>query len=285
MQAAAAAVVAWPLAAPSRPRCLRLRHTRRRGAPALTRSAVVAAAAQEGGTIVREVLTREQRQKLNTLSDRDFYGSPRIVTHVDDAFIANLTELYRRRVPAGGRVFDMMSSWVSHLPPEVEYAEVIGHGMNASELTKNQRLDKWFVRDLNADPGFELADQSVNAVLCAVSVQYLQQPEKVFAEIYRVLKPGGVCIMSFSNRMFYDKAIAAWREGTGYSRVQLVKSYFLSVRGFTQPEVITELENPPAQRRDFISTLVKLFQRSSSDPFYAVVSYRNFKPEDAGETM
>jgi len=32
------------------------------------------------------------------------------------------------------------------------------------------------------------------------------QPEKVFAEIYRVLKPGGSCIMTFSNRLFYDKA-------------------------------------------------------------------------------
>jgi hypothetical protein len=27
-----------------------------------------------------------------------------------------------------------MSSWVSHLPGEVAYAEVIGHGMNAAEL-------------------------------------------------------------------------------------------------------------------------------------------------------
>jgi ubiquinone/menaquinone biosynthesis C-methylase UbiE len=30
---------------------------------------------------------------------------------------------------------------------------------------------------------------------------------------YRVLKPGGVFIVSFSNRMFYDKAITAWRAG------------------------------------------------------------------------
>lgn len=40
------------------------------------------------------------------------------------------------------------------------------------------------------------------------SVQYLQFPEKVFEEVYRVLKPGGVAIFSFSNRMFYQKAIA-----------------------------------------------------------------------------
>jgi ubiquinone/menaquinone biosynthesis C-methylase UbiE len=54
-------------------------------------------------------------------------------------------------------------------------------------------------------------------------VQYLQQPEKVFAEVYRVLKPGGVAIFTFSNRMFYDKAISAWRDSSGYARCQLVK--------------------------------------------------------------
>jgi SAM-dependent methyltransferase len=75
------------------------------------------------------------------------------------------------------------------------------------------------------------------------SVQYMQQPEKVFAEIYRVLKPGGVCIVTFSNRLFYDKAIAAWREGTGYSRCQLVRSYFQAVEGFTEPEVIKEVRS------------------------------------------
>ena len=36
------------------------------------------------------------------------------------------------------------------------------------------------------------------------------QPEKVFGEIYRVLKPGGVCIVTFSNRQFYDK-VGDWR--------------------------------------------------------------------------
>ena len=46
-------------------------------------------------------------------------------------------------------------------PPEVDYAEVIGHGMNAEELAANPRLDRWFTQDLNADPGLPLADASV----------------------------------------------------------------------------------------------------------------------------
>ena len=31
-------------------------------------------------------------------------------------------------------VLDLMSSWVSHLPDEVRYGRVIGHGMNAQEV-------------------------------------------------------------------------------------------------------------------------------------------------------
>jgi ubiquinone/menaquinone biosynthesis C-methylase UbiE len=61
---------------------------------------------------------------------------------------------------------------------------------------------------LNEQPQLKAKDGSFDAVVCCVSVQYMQYPERVFAEIYRVLKPGGVCIMSFSNRMFYQKAIA-----------------------------------------------------------------------------
>lgn len=70
------------------------------------------------------------------------------VKHVDDAFLAGVTELYRQRVPSGpqSRVLDLCSSWVSHLPPELTYGEVVGHGMNAAELSRNPRLDRWFVR-------------------------------------------------------------------------------------------------------------------------------------------
>lgn len=109
--------------------------------------------------------------------------------------------------------------------------------------------------------------------------QYLEQPERVFAEIYRVLKPTGVCIIAFSNRMFYDKAIAAWRDGTGYSRVQLVKQYFTAVSGFTEPEVVTRVGDTPAPALPaWLNTLTTLFQRTQQDPFYAVVAHRNVKP-------
>jgi SAM-dependent methyltransferase len=96
------------------------------------------------------------------------------------------------------------------------------------------------VRNLNDSPdGWALADATYDAVICCVSVQYYSEPERVCAEVYRVLKPGGCAIFSFSTRMFATKAIAAWRDGTSYSRVAQVKSYFSAVRGFSAPEVVT----------------------------------------------
>ncbi|MEW5306001.1 MAG: hypothetical protein WDW36_008507 [Sanguina aurantia] len=225
------------------------------------------------------------RSKLDPGDDRSFYDTPRFVKHVDDPFVAQVTELYRQKILPGGDVLDLMSSWVSHLPQEVQYGRVVGHGLNAQELARNPAFKgEFFVRNLNQEPsGWALKDQSMDAVLCCCSVQYLEQPEVVFAEIYRVLKPGGVCIFTFSNRMFYTKAIQAWRDTTGYARCQMVKQYFMAVEGFTAPEALTKVEpkGNAAPSGGFVlpgalKAVMKLFERSGSDPFYAVISYRNF---------
>ncbi|MFM7324846.1 MAG: class I SAM-dependent methyltransferase, partial [Nodosilinea sp.] len=192
------------------------------------------------------LLHPHQRQKLDESSDDLFYQVPRLVTHVDDGFIQRLTALYRHRLRPQSRILDLMSSWVSHLPTDLEFEWVEGHGLNQEELAKNPRLDHYFVQNLNQDPHLPLPDQTFDAVLNTVSVQYLQQPEVVFAEIYRVLKPGGVVIVSFSNRMFYQKAIAAWREGSEAERVSLVRRYVQSVAGFSPPEVMTQAAALPA---------------------------------------
>ena len=211
-------------------------------------------------------LTQTQRNKLDTTNDLDFYAQPRFVTHVDENFIRQLTDLYRQRLKPGTRIFDMMSSWVSHLPSDVAFSHVEGHGMNAEELARNKRLDHYFVQNLNESQVLPLADQSFDAVLNTVSVQYLQYPDRVFAEVHRVLKPGGVAIFSFSNRMFYQKAIAAWRDGSEAARVELVKRYFQSVPGFSTPEVVEKKSEVPA--------ILQMMGMGGADPFYAVIAER-----------
>jgi SAM-dependent methyltransferase len=212
------------------------------------------------------LLRPEQRTKLDETKDTQFYNFPRFVTHVDEGFIEQLTHLYRERLKPNSRIFDLMSSWVSHLPEEMEFAQVEGQGMNEEELAKNPDLTHYFVQDLNQNPQFPLADQSFDAVLNTVSIQYLQYPEAIFSEIYRILKPDGIAIISFSNRMFYQKAIAAWRDGTESSRVQLVKHYFQSVTGFSQPEVIA--------RPSVVPGFLQMLGLMTADPFYAVIAQR-----------
>ncbi len=213
------------------------------------------------------ILSPDQRTKLDDTNDRAFYDYPRLVTHVDQGFVTQLTALYRSKLTSGMRVLDLMSSWVSHLPPELTFEHVEGHGMNGEELAKNPQLNHYFVQNLNENLKLPLEDQSFDAVVCTVSVQYMQYPEAIFAEIYRVLKTDGICIMSFSNRMFYQKAIAAWRDGSERDRVNLVKSYYGSVTRFSSPEVV---ETP----RSTIPAILQMFGMGGSDPFYAVIAKR-----------
>lgn len=163
--------------------------------------------------------------KIDAEEDELFYEPPRLVCHIDDGAIAALTEFYRAALPAGGVLLDLMSSWVSHLPPEIAYAEVIGHGMNASELAANPRLSRWFVQNLNRETTLPLADASVDAALVCVSIQYLQQPVAVLREVARVLRPGGPLVVSFSNRCFWTKAVAIWRALDDLGHARLVERY------------------------------------------------------------
>lgn len=174
--------------------------------------------------------------KLDTGDDLAFYAPPRLVTHIDEGAAAALTGFYRARVPQGGRVLDLMSSWVSHLPEDGAYAEVVGHGMNAEELGANPRLDRWFVQDFNQNPVLALADQSFDAALACAGVQYLQRPAEVFNEVRRVLVAGAPFIVSFSNRCFPTKAVEVWRALDISGHAALVKLY-LERAGFTDVQV------------------------------------------------
>ncbi|MEM9136652.1 MAG: methyltransferase domain-containing protein [Cyanobacteria bacterium P01_F01_bin.42] len=212
------------------------------------------------------LLSPEQRLKLDPTDDTYFYDVPRFVTHVDDGFIKQLTDLYRTRLQPDSRILDLMSSWVSHLPEDITFAHVEGHGMNAEELAKNPRLNHYFVQNLNKNPALPFEDETFDAVLVTVSVQYLEYPEAVFSEIQRLLTHDGLAIVSFSNRMFFNKAIQAWREGSDRDRLALVSSYFAKTHGFNTPETV-ESVNPASQ-------LLALMGMQGADPFYAVIAQK-----------
>ncbi|MDQ3385232.1 MAG: class I SAM-dependent methyltransferase [Actinomycetota bacterium] len=177
--------------------------------------------------------------------DSAFYRPERFVTHIDDGAIAAVGALYGE-LGVEGRVLDLMSSWVSHLPGTPAHLTVLG--MNASELAANPQADTTVVRDLNADPALPFADDSFDDALCCVSIDYLVRPVEVFVEVARVVRPGGRFICTFSNRLFPTKAISGWLQAGEQGRVAIAMMYFRLAGGWQEP--IAELRTSRLHRGD-----------------------------------
>ena len=171
--------------------------------------------------------------KADPSPDAEFYSFPRFVTHIDDGAIAAVTQVYRETLPPDGTILDLMSSWVSHLPEDIAYGAVIGHGMNEQELAANPRLTGWFVQDLNIEPVLPLAEDRLDGACLCVSVQYLQRPVEVFRDLHRTLRPGAPFVVSFSNRCFPTKAVTIWQSLAPPDQQRLVGAY-MTAAGFSQ---------------------------------------------------
>ena len=183
-------------------------------------------------------------------SDNAFYEFDRFVTHIDDRAIAAVGDLYEH-LGLDGRVLDLMSSWVSHF--RTRPRELVALGMNERELAGNEAATASVIHDLNTDPLLPFDDGRFDAATCCVSVDYLVRPIEVFADVRRVLVPGGVLVCTFSNRCFPTKAVHGWLSADDAGRCRIVGEYFRQSGGWDEPR--TALCTPP---------------HTLGDPLYAV---------------
>jgi SAM-dependent methyltransferase len=200
-------------------------------------------------------IPEEAFRRADETPDEEFYRTPRLVTHIDDGAIAAVTQLYRELFPAGGELLDLMSSWVSHLPPEVAYRRVIGLGMNEVELRRNEKLDSYIVQNLNTNPELPFGEAEFDGVGICVSIDYLTRPVEALREVGRVLKVEAPLIVTFSNRCFPTKAVEIWHRLDDRGHMRLVESYLEEAGNFRD---IRSLDRSP--------------RRLVGDPLYAVVA-------------
>ncbi|MEW6513005.1 MAG: methyltransferase domain-containing protein [Pseudomonadota bacterium] len=195
--------------------------------------------------------------------DAAFYAQPRLVDHLDCCALEQWRTLTGRFVRENVTVLDLMASHDSHLPESVQPARLVGLGMNAAELDYNPRLTERIVHDLNADTTLPFTSGEFDVVLCALSIEYLVRPEAVLHEVARVLKPGGTCIVSFSERWFPPKAVNPWPTLHPFARVAWVLRH-LQRTGFTDlhTESLRGLPRPADDKH--------IRQTRFSDPLYAV---------------
>jgi SAM-dependent methyltransferase len=193
-------------------------------------------------------------RRTDEVPDEEFYRTPRLVTHIDEGAIAAVTQLYRELFPAGGEILDLMSSWISHLPPEIAYRRVVGLGMNEVELRRNERLDAYVVQNLNTRPVLPFEEAEFDGAGICVSIDYLTRPVEVLREVGRVLRVDAPLAITFSNRCFPSKAVAIWHQLDDQGHMRLVERYFEEAGNF-----------------DDIQSFDRSPRRMFFDPLYAVV--------------
>ncbi len=201
--------------------------------------------------------------------DSLFYTKERMVSHLDSTALNTVERIIGSLVVEEEPVIlDLMASWDSHLPSDLKPKRVVGLGLNQRELEANKTLSEYVIHDLNQDPRLPFADASFDVVLNTVSVDYLIKPAEVFAEVARVLKPGGLHLITFSNRWFEPKVTRVWREAGGNDRVLLVEDWLREAGGFGESRAFVS-KNKPRPADDKYAHL-----NLPSDPVYAVFADR-----------
>ena len=210
-------------------------------------------------------LSIDDRFKIDMADDEIFYQQARYVHHLSVPFRARLTKLYTEYLCNHHIILDLMSSWVSHLPNNTKYNKVIAHGMNQSELNANQRIDSFWIQNLNKTQAMPFEDSTFDIGLMVAGWQYLQYPEKVSSELSRILKSDALLIISFTNRAFWTKSPNIWINSSDEERINYVKSV-LSANGWSVVRILKE--------KTFEQKLFG-FYSSESDPFFSLIARNN----------
>ena len=206
-----------------------------------------------------------KRQDEN--NDSRFYTAPRFVGHIDAQASSMLCHIYTGFLHRNDKVLDLMSSVQSHLPENYTLATT-GLGLNRAELKKNPALRNHLVYDLNETGLLPFGNNTFDAVVCSLSIEYLTKPREIVNEINRVLVPGGRVLISFSNRWFPPKVTRLWLEIHEFERMGLVLDYLLENGRFSDFCTFSARNWPrPADDRHAAKI-------TTSDPLY-VVAARN----------
>lgn len=145
--------------------------------------------------------------------DGMFYALPKLGHHAGEECRSSLTKFYECALPPSGTgdVLDLCSSFTSHYPDKYKAKRCVALGLNALELAVNPSKTEWRVQDLNENPTLPYDSESFDVITNSLSVDYLTSPLEVFGEMHRVLRPGGLACMAFTNRCFPMKVVPVWK--------------------------------------------------------------------------
>jgi SAM-dependent methyltransferase len=136
------------------------------------------------------------------------------MTGLDDAATAAVRDLYSD-LGIDGRVLDLCGSSADHfdVPP-----------------------DELMAFDGDANAKLPYGDDAFDDVLCSGGVGSMTHPRETFAEVARVVRPGGRFVCTFARVLYAPGAVQGWVATDDAGRVRIVRAYFSLVPAFGPAE-------------------------------------------------
>jgi len=221
--------------------------------------------ANPSNSYAKALFNEKAFSRVDESEDSIFYDTDRFVTHLDSLALETVERLIDRLViEENPSILDLMASWDSHISSRFKSSRIVGLGLNKNELSSNRALSDYVIHDLNRNPELPFSDGSFDIVVNTVSVDYLTRPIEVFRQVGRILKPGGLFLVVFSNRMFPEKAVKIWRESSDDERIMLVEDYFRETGAFEKARLFVSKGRPRPEQDKYA------YLGTASDPIYAV---------------
>eukprot|EP00051_Salpingoeca_urceolata_P008807 m.109093 g.109093 ORF g.109093 m.109093 type:complete len:451 (+) comp15954_c0_seq1:189-1541(+) len=189
--------------------------------------------------------------------DVTFYSQPRLVPWMDAAVRGAVKRHFMRCFPSElSDALDLCSSVASHYPDNYLFRRVVGLGLNAKELDTNPLLTERVVCDLNSSPVLPFKDESFDIVTLSFAFDYLMRPLDVFTEVFRVLRPGGVFVVTYGAKSFPTKVTQLWGQCDETERLVMVASHFVFA---AQWEGVAVSDLTPSQPSGVPESVVAVF--------------------------
>ena len=164
--------------------------------------------------------------------DQIFYAKVETKASVDQAAREQLTQFYAEHLQDDTKILDLMSGPDSHLPEQFSSLDVTGLGLKQDDLDTNKKLNQKIIHDINHNPLLPFGDNEFDTIICSFSIEYIIQPQILFQELARILKPGGQLIITFSEHYYQKKVIALWEDVHPFERMGIVLEYFRQSKAF-----------------------------------------------------
>lgn len=173
-----------------------------------------------------ETFNTSAMSRQDESEDHEYFSIPDLHPYwplEESGFVSNI---YDRELQRDHQVLDLMAGIHS---PLIEASTKVGYlacaGLNKKELERNPLCNHRVTLNVNTVKELPFQSVSFDAILLHAAIEYVTKPQVLFAEIRRVLRPGGKIIISFNHRTEPQKAIRLWRETMDFDHIAIVTYY------------------------------------------------------------